>query len=43
MDTEGDEMRCVQCGRDYVGMKKTNKFNCPHCGPLPSGDYSKDE
>ncbi len=27
-------MRCLQCDRDYVGMKKTNKFNCPHCGEL---------
>jgi len=26
-----------------VGMKKERKFNCPHCGPLPIGDYSKDE
>jgi len=25
-------MRCVQCGGDYIGMKKTKKFNCPHCG-----------
>ena len=25
-------MRCVRCGGDYVGMKKVNKFNCPHCG-----------
>jgi len=27
-------MRCVQCGGDYVGMKKAHKFNCPHCGEL---------
>ena len=25
-------MRCVRCGKDYVGMKQVNKFNCPHCG-----------
>jgi len=25
-------MRCIRCGGDYVGMKKVNKFNCPHCG-----------
>ena len=25
-------MRCVRCGGDYIGMKKSNKFNCPHCG-----------
>jgi len=25
-------MRCLRCGRDYVGMKKVSKFNCPHCG-----------
>jgi len=24
-------MRCVRCGKDYVGMKQVNKFNCPHC------------
>lgn len=23
-------MRCRVCGRDYVGMMKHNKFNCPH-------------
>ena len=27
-------MRCVQCGGDYVGMKQSHKFNCPHCGEL---------
>jgi len=27
-------MRCVQCDRDYVGMKRSRKFNCPHCGEL---------
>jgi len=25
-------MKCVSCGKDYVGMKQVNKFNCPHCG-----------
>jgi len=24
-------MKCVRCGNDYIGMKKSNKFNCPHC------------
>jgi len=25
-------MRCVRCGGDYVGMKRSHNFNCPHCG-----------
>jgi len=25
-------MKCLRCGMDYVGMKKHNKYNCPHCG-----------
>jgi DNA-directed RNA polymerase subunit RPC12/RpoP len=25
-------MKCIRCGKDYIGMKKVNKFNCPHCG-----------
>ena len=36
-------MRCRRYGRDYVGMMKSNTFNCPHCGgvlatgtPVPS-------
>ena len=24
-------MKCLDCGMDYVGMKKHNKYNCPHC------------
>jgi len=31
-------MRCLQCGGDYIGMKKVNKFNCPHCGWLLEAD-----
>ena len=25
-------MRCRNCDRDYVGMMKHRKFDCPHCG-----------
>ena len=32
MLSEVINMRCVRCGRDYVGMKKSHNFNCPHCG-----------
>ena len=37
---DGDEeeiflkKRCLRCGRDYVGMKKSHTFNCPHCGGI---------
>ena len=24
-------MKCLDCGMNYVGMKKVNKYNCPHC------------
>ena len=24
-------MKCLDCGMNYVGMKRANKYNCPHC------------
>jgi len=24
-------MKCLDCGMNYVGMKKSSKYNCPHC------------
>ena len=25
-------MKCPRCGGQYIGMRKTHNFNCPHCG-----------
>jgi len=27
-------MKCLDCGMNYVGMKKVNKYNCPHCSVI---------
>ena len=24
-------MKCLDCGMNYVGMKRVSKYNCPHC------------
>jgi len=24
-------MKCLDCGMNYIGMKKSRKYNCPHC------------
>lgn len=24
-------MKCLDCGMNYIGMKKVSKYNCPRC------------
>jgi len=36
-------MRCVQCGGDYIGMKRSRKFNCPHCVVVKATVGANDE
>ena len=29
---EVERMRCLNCGGNYIGMKTSHKYKCPHCG-----------